>query len=275
MPLNALETSFAGDRTARRTGIIPFIVGGSPSIQSMQESLLALAKLGCTAIEVGLPFSDPIADGPVIAQAMHEVLAGSVTVGRVLAGIREVAPSCAAPLVAMSSQSLVERCGMASFASQLAQAGFSGLITPDGDLDGSESLRVACRGAGLATPWLVAPRTDATRARRLVRASSGFVYVLSRAGLTGAGGGMDRLESRVRDLRSLTDLPLAVGFGIGTAAQVREATKSADAAIIGSALVRAMTAAGPSGAAKAAAGLLAELKTGLSARSVSTAAERR
>lgn len=277
--MSRIPTIFSTLRSSGRPGLMPFVCGGYPSISSTTATIPALARAGASVIEVGIPFSDPIADGPVIAPAMHEALSQGVTTRAVMDSIREARQSPGGAdvgLVAMVSVSIVQRLGVAAFVRQAKEAGFDGFIIPDAPIEESDQLADPIRDAGMTLSLLVAPTTPAERARRIVQACSGFVYVLARVGITGSGGGrqMDRaaLARRIGELRSMTDLPLAVGFGIATPQDVQAVVQAgADAAIVGSALVKQMGAAGAEGAAQAAADFVHNLSAGLSQNTPATA----
>lgn len=233
---------------------MPFLCGSSPRPGDTARLLPAMARAGASIVEVGYPFSDPIADGPVIAAAMH----GALLAGATPAGVHaEIAAARAAGseigVVAMVSVSIVLRIGAELFIADAKRAGIDGFIVPDMPLQEGDELLARIRDTGLSASLLVAPATDAARAARIARACSGFVYVLARAGITGdssgAGVSMDSLAARVQQLRSATDLPLAVGFGISSAEHVRQIVHGAgaDAAIVGSALVRRLTEAARNG----------------------------
>ncbi len=218
---------------------MPFVVGGRPSIDAFGDVLRGAERAGASIIEVGIPFSDPIADGPVIAQAMDRAIRDGVTPAKVFDAVHAARDSLSAGLVAMVSYSVVRRWGGdAEFAARAAQAGFDGLIVPDLPVEESAELQAAASDAGLSLAMLVGPTTEPERAARIVEASTGFVYVLARAGVTGEGGQMPEMAARIADLRELTSLPIAVGFGVSSAAHVRGVVQTADAAIVGSALVR-------------------------------------
>ncbi len=238
--------------------IIPFVVAGDPSLEATEAVIPALHGAGAPIIEIGIPFSDPIADGPVIAAAMYRALERGVTPRAVLDMVRRLRPTTDAAIVAMVSDSIVFRLGGERFVAMLAEAGFDGLIVPDLDSDAAASIAAACDRHDLSFTQLIAPTTPLHRLRTLAQQSSGFLYVLARAGLTGERGeGPSGLAERIAAIRNETDLPLAVGFGISTADQVETVTSLADAAIVGSALVRRLAdAADP--AAEAAA-MLADL----------------
>lgn len=249
---------------------MPFVCGAYPAPGLTQGVLLALERAGASVVEVGYPFSDPIADGPVIAAAMHEALLRGATPTGVTA---EIAAARAAGLkigvVAMVSVSIVHRLGPASYFASLKAAGVDGVILPDVILEDASAWIAGANDAGLTATLLVAPTTDAKRAEKIARACSGFVYMLARAGITGESGSIatDAIRGRIAQLRGVTDLPIAVGFGVSNAAQVRQIVRDcdADAAIVGSALVRRMSDAASTGAdpIAAAEAFTRELATGL------------
>jgi len=244
---NRIDTIFDTLRRDGRKGIMPFICGGYPAEGTTRHALPAFAEAGAAIAEVGIPFSDPIADGPVIAAAMHDALQRGVTPATVIDELREARadPRCdALGLVAMVSVSIVHRRGPDAFANQLAEAGVDGVVLPDVPVDEAHPVSAPIRERGLTVSLLVAPTTPPARAEQIARACSGFVYLLARAGITGeqAGGPEDALARRVEMLRGCTDLPIAVGFGVSDAHRARVVTRDAgaDAAIVGTALVKRM-----------------------------------
>ncbi len=264
-----VQTSFAALRASGRRGLMPFVTAGDPSLDDLGGVLVALEKAGATAVEVGIPFSDPVADGPVIAASMQHALRGGTTVRGVFAAVAKAREEVSIPLVAMLSYSIVYRLGLDAFCRDAAAAGFDGLILPDLGLEEAGPARAAAAAAGLTLSLLVAPSTPPARAAELAAASTGFLYVVSRAGITGAdadAGPPAGLAERVAELRAVTDLPLAVGFGISGPEQVAGVVAVADAAIVGSALVRSMEGFrgdGHAAAADAAAAFVAGLAGGL------------
>jgi len=253
---------------------MPFLCGGYPTTGVVADSLRELQAAGASVVEIGIPFSDPIADGPVIAAAMHEAIAAGCTPATVCAEVRQArAAGCTLGIVAMVSVSIVWRLGPAAYFRQLAEAGFDGVILPD--LTGEESgpWRQAASEAGLTATLLVAPTTSPERAAGIARACTGFVYVVTRTGITGSQAtdgphsGAVQVAHRVSQLRQVTALPIACGFGISTPEQVRQVVREggADAAIVGSALVKRMGDAARDGgdSAKAAGEFCRELGAGL------------
>lgn len=235
-----VRTALAGLRKDGRKGLMPFITGGFPSLQATTETIIALGGAGATAIEVGIPFSDPIADGPVIAESMHKALSAGVDCAGVLSAVAAARRAHEVPIVAMVSASIMLRRGGGRFVTELADAGFDGIIVPDIDLAWVDSMEGECDARGLSLSLLVAATTPHARARELARHSRGFVYLLARQGITGASGGAPNIAEPVAQLRKATDLPIAAGFGISTASHVAAVCAHADAAIVGSAYVKRM-----------------------------------
>ncbi len=244
--MSRIDRIFEELRAKGRKALMPFVVAGDPTLDALPGTLSALEQAGASIAEIGIPFSDPIADGPVIAEAMHRALQRGVTPAAVLARVREARPSLRMGLVAMVSVSIVERSGGPAFIAALADAGFDGVIVPDADLDAVQPLHAEAERRGLAFAMLVAPTSSDARIERLVRHCRGFVYLLSRAGITGERQDAPEVEALVRRVRARTSMPLAVGFGISTAAHVQAVCRHADAAIVGSSLVRRL-AEGDSG----------------------------
>ena len=220
--------------------LMPFIVAGDPSLDATEGAIVAMAQAGADIIEIGIPFSDPIADGPVIAEAMYRALERGVTPTNVADLIIRVRPKVDAGLIAMVSHSIVKKSGGINFIDEFADAGIDGFIIPD--IDESEALKLSkhCTSKGLSFSMLIAPTTPIERVENLAALTKGFLYVLARTGLTGEQRIMPDLSSRMQEIQSVTSLPLAVGFGITTTEHVKTVYESADAAIVGSALVRKM-----------------------------------
>jgi len=263
--MNRIERIFAEARTDGRKLLMPFVCGGRPSTEALPDLLAGLEQSGASIVEIGFPFSDPIADGPVIAAAMHEALRAGVAPRSLLAKIRDSRDSVGVGLVAMVSMSIVGRIGLVRFVAEARDAGVDGLIVPDAPVEESEDLASAARDAGMTLSLLVAPTTSGDRLERVVGSCTGFVYLMARLGITGESSGEPDVARRVEEVRALTDVPIACGFGISTPEQVSNVTRSADAAIVGSALVRRMEDAIEQGcdAVKAATEFTTELAGGL------------
>ncbi len=219
---------------------MPFVTAGDPDLATTRAVLHAFEAAGAKVAEVGLPFSDPIADGPTIQASMTRALDKALRVRDVFRMTRDARNAgLDLPLVSMVSYSIVHRIGMERFITEAAEAGMDGFIFPDLPLEEAEEVSAKVRAEGLILSMLIAPTTPTDRAQRIAAASTGFVYVLARAGITGERSELpEELGERMQALREATDLPLAVGFGISTPEQVEQVTRVADAAIVGSAVIR-------------------------------------
>jgi len=234
-----LEAVFERARSAQRCAFIPYVMAGDPDVQTTLSVLEALTALGADAIELGIPYGDPLADGPTIAAAGQRALAVGTTIDSVLELVRRHRDRGGAPIVLFTYFNPIYRYGVARFAANAATAGASAAIVPDIALEESGQLLGALATSGLDMPLLVAPSTKPARARRIAAASTGFVYVVSRLGVTGATAqpSTKALDDQIRGLRTLTEKPLAVGFGISSPEHVRAVATLADGFIVGSALI--------------------------------------
>jgi tryptophan synthase alpha chain len=243
--------------------LVSFIPAGFGGMEATAAAVRAVAMAGASVIEVGLPFSDPIADGPVIQAAYQEALQRGTTVQSTLDLVGELRGEVSVPMLAMVSYSLVFRAGHEPFCAKARAAGLQGILCPDLPPPEAASFCGAAREAGLEPVLLVAPGTSAARRDEIGRLAGGFVYYLSVAGTTGERAELPAdLADGVADMRSRTDLPICVGFGISRPEQVRGLAGVADGAIVGSAYVRRMAdalAAGPEAVARDCAGLTREL----------------
>src|SRR3954466_6277927 len=223
-------------RKSKRVGVMPFIPAGYPDLNATRELLPALERAGASAIEVGIPFSDPIADGPVVQEAFTAALARGLKLKDVLKTIREARSSVSIPLVSMVSYSIVFRYGAERYFADAKAAGFDGLILPDLPPPEAEAICQKARAAGLDTILLIAPTTSAERRREIARLCSGFIYYLSVTGITGERQKMpEDLAEQLRQLKQITDTPVCVGFGISRPEHVAQLSGFADGAIVGSA----------------------------------------
>jgi tryptophan synthase alpha chain len=226
-------------RSGKRAALMPYLMGGFPDLASSAHIGGAYFAGGADLVELGVPFSDPLADGPVIHEAGTRALAAGATLDRVL----EVAASLSGsgPIVLMCYANLILARGPERFAAALSQAGASGLIVPDLPLEEAPAVLEACDEAGIALVPLVAPTTTEARMEAIGARARGFLYTVSVTGTTGERAAMaDRFEEVVTRAREHTDVPVALGFGIGTPEQALEAARAgADGVIVGSRLVRA------------------------------------
>lgn len=227
-------------REEGRPALVGYLPVGFPTVARSVEAMVAMVRAGVDIVEVGIPYSDPLMDGPVIAHAADRALKGGVRVEDAFAATRAVREAGAPPLV-MSYWNLVLRHGPAQFAHDLAEAGGAGIITPDLVPDEAGEWLAASDEAGLDRIFLVAPSSTDERLAYVTRHCRGFVYAVSHMGVTGARTSMgDAAEVIVRRTRSVTDLPVCVGLGVSDGAQAAEVGAYADGVIVGSALVRCL-----------------------------------
>jgi tryptophan synthase alpha chain len=239
--VRSISQTFDQLRKQHKIGLVPFVPAGYPDLNTTAATLAALDAAGSSAIEVGFPFSDPIADGPTIQAAFTAALANKIKVSQILATVKSVRPRIDAPLIAMISYSIVFRYGLAKFLADVRASGFDGLILPDLPPPEAGKICQLVRAAGLDTILLIAPTTAPQRRAEIVKLCSGFVYYLSVSGITGERDKLpDGLADQVNQLKSLTRLPVCVGFGIHRREQVTDLAKIADGAIVGSAIVSRM-----------------------------------
>jgi len=236
-------------RTQHAGALLPYLSVGYPSLRVTRELILRADQCGVAAIELGFPFSDSIADGPVIQSSFHHALANAFRVRDAFRLVREVRADVGCALVAMLSYTLVHRMGLDHFMDQAAGVGLDGMILPDVPIEESDHIHQAIESRGLAHVGLVAPTTSPERRQRIVRGATGFIYQIAAAGTTGERAQLpDRLAHEVSELRRESNLPVCVGFGISNPNQVREVCRLADGAVVGSALIRRMGDALKSGA---------------------------
>jgi tryptophan synthase alpha chain len=265
-PDNRIDRCFAGLRAAGRTALIPFVTAGDPGLDASVPVMHALVRAGADVIELGVPFSDPMADGPVIQLSSERALQRKVGLRRVLDYVREFRRSdTATPLVLMGYLNPVELYGLERFAQDAAQAGVDGVLLVDCPPEEAGPMRAALAAQGLHQILLAAPTSDEARIDALLQQTGGYLYYVSFAGVTGAA----RLQTAaVRDrivaLRSRHGTPIAVGFGVRDADSARAIAGFADAVVIGSALVeRLADAPDAATAAERAAAFLAPIRQAL------------
>jgi tryptophan synthase alpha chain len=259
-----IQAVFTQAKAEQRAVFMPYHAMGYPDRATTLEIIRTLGDTGAELFEIGIPHSDPLADGPTIQTATYAALTQGTTVADCLAMVRELRiAGVTQPFCAMTYYNPLFAYGVARFVTDAAAAGIDGLIVPDLPPEEAEELEVACRAAGLATIYLLAPTSTEERIRSVASHCTGFIYLVSVTGITGARAGLPPdLAGFVARVRRHTDLPLAVGFGIATGEQAAAVARIADGVIVGSALVKA--AAGEDGLARVAA-LGKELATGVRA----------
>jgi tryptophan synthase alpha chain len=236
--VNRIDARFAALRAADRTGLIPFVTAGDPSPDATVSIMHALVDAGADLVELGVPFSDPMADGPVIQHANERALAHGVGLSRVLAYVREFrARDATTPVVLMGYLNPIEIHGTLRFAREAKDAGVDGVLLVDCPVEEIETTAPLAK-AGLARILLAAPTTAQTRLAAICAAAEGFLYYVSFAGITGADRlSMDDVRARVAGIKRLAKTPVAVGFGVRDATSAAAIGAFADAVVIGSALV--------------------------------------
>ena len=242
--MSRIDRRFAALKQAGRTGLIPFVTAGDPSPEHAVALMHALVQAGADVIELGVPFSDPMADGPVIQHASERAIAKGVGLAQVLGWVSEFRQRDAdTPIVLMGYLNPIEIHGYGRFAAEATAAGVDGVLVVDCPLEESAVLQ-PLRDAGLQQILLAAPTTAPARMAQLCGAAEGFLYYVSFAGITGAGHLSTRdIAARVADIRSRAKAPVAVGFGVRDARSARDIAGFADAVVIGSALVERLSGA--------------------------------
>jgi tryptophan synthase alpha chain len=237
--MSRIREKFGELKRSGRGGFIPFITVGDPDLATTERLLIELAKAGADIIELGVPFSDPVADGEVIQRASERALRNGVTVHDALTCAKNVRQHIDVPIVLFSYFNPLLQFGPEPFAPAARQAGIDAVLVTDLIPEEAESWTEMLLQDQLDPIFLVAPTTSDKRLARIAQQAHGFIYAVSRAGVTGERDEMTRdAEALVKRVRSVTDLPVAVGFGISTVEQVRAVWRFADAAVVGSAIVK-------------------------------------
>lgn len=236
--MTRISAAFARLKREGKHGLIPFITAGDPDIETTCELLPAIARAGADVIELGVPFSDPIADGPVIQRASERALRRRLSVADILDVVKDVRREMDTPVVIFSYLNPLLQFGVSRFAEEAARAGVDGVLLTDLPLEEAGEFEHALAANALDLISLVAPTSTDQRLRIIAEKASGFIYAVSRTGVTGPTTELSsEAEKLVERLRVISDLPVAVGFGISNAQQVAEVWRYADAAVVGSAIV--------------------------------------
>lgn len=236
--MSRIRETFASLKHAGRGGFIPFITAGDPDIATTERLLIELAAAGADIIELGVPFSDPVADGETIQHASERALLKGITVSDVLSCVSHAKQHIDVPIVLFSYFNPLLSFGRDRLAKEAKEAGVDAVLVTDLIPEEAETWTETMIQFDLDPIFLVAPTTSDKRLKQIARQARGFIYAVSRAGVTGARDEMPGdAETLVKRVRSVSDLPVAVGFGISTAEQIREVWRFADAAVIGSAIV--------------------------------------
>jgi len=263
--MNRIDRCFAELKARGDKALVAFITSGDPSFAATEAIVEEIARCGADIIELGVPFSDPLADGPSIQASSFRALEAGATVRGVLDNVRTIRTQCDAPIVLMSYFNPVQKYGLARFATDAADAGADGVIMTDLPPEESAEWKKAADEAKLATIFLLAPTSTKDRIGLTAKLSSGFIYCVSRTGVTGARSDMPaELKALVDTIKEASDLPVVVGFGISKPEHVSFVTQIADGAVVGSALVNIVAEhAGKDDLAQSAGEFVKRLKAGV------------
>lgn len=237
---NRISEKFNRLKSQNRGGFIPFIVAGDPDLLTTKKIILELAEQNSSVIELGVPFSDPVADGVTIQAAAERALKNGISVKDILRLVAEIRKDgCETPIILFSYFNPILQFGLKNFAEQAKASGVDGCLITDLIPEEAEDFHKILAENNLCLIMLAAPTSSDERLKRICEKASGFVYAVSRAGVTGAKTDLSsEAENLVKRLRKFTDLPIAVGFGISTSEQIKETLKYSDAAVVGSAIVK-------------------------------------
>jgi len=242
---NRISHKFASLKQHGEKGLITFITAGDPDLETTQELVLTLEKAGADFIELGVPYSDPLADGPVIQQASQRALRSGTNLKKIFETVAELRRETEIPLILMTYYNPLFRYGLGQVAKDAAEAGADGFIVPDLPMEEADEFRALLRARNLFLVPLVAPTSGEERIRMMGETAGGFIYCVSLTGVTGVRDTVpENLQEFMENVRCLTQSPLAVGFGVSTAEQVCVISKCCDAVIVGSALVKTIGEAG-------------------------------
>ncbi|HEY7498935.1 MAG TPA: tryptophan synthase subunit alpha [Vicinamibacterales bacterium] len=245
--MSRLTQAFADIRRNGRGGLVTYLTAGDPDAERSTALLLAVARAGADVIEIGVPFSDPLADGPVIQRASERALAAGMSLRGVLDVVRKVRAEVDTPIVLFTYANPVMRMDPSAFARAAADAGVDGVLILDYPVEEAGPMRTLLVEAGLDPIFLISPTTNDDRIRKSSDLGRGFLYVISRLGVTGMRDRLpDGVEALLRRVRASSDLPVALGFGISRPEHVADACRVADAAVVGSALVNVVAEHGAS-----------------------------
>jgi len=246
--MSRIGTKFDNLKCKGRKGFIPYITTGDPSLETTEQLILELERSGGDIIELGVPFSDPMADGPVIQRASERALANHVSVSDCLEVVRSVRKKSDVPIVLFSYLNPLLSIGLDRLGDELKSAGVDGVLATDLVPEEANDFRAALKSSDIDLILLVSPTSTDERIKLLTEASSGFLYAVSRTGVTGVRQSLsDAASNLVQRVKRFTDLPVAVGVGISTPEQVNEAWQHADAAVVGSRMVAEIAECGQSG----------------------------
>ncbi len=263
---NRIQKTMAALAETNRKALIPYVVAGDPDLKSTLEIMHAMVDSGADIIELGVPFSDPMAEGPTIALGHERALAAKTSLRKILELVAQFRQSNnETPIVLMGYANPVERFGYESFAESASQAGVDGLLTVDLPPEECEQLNSHLQEKGIETVFLVAPTTTEERIKSIAQRASGYIYYVSLKGVTGAANlDSEGVNARLTEIRNITSLPLCVGFGIKDGVTARSVSEKADGVVVGSVLVDAIGKAdSTAGAVKAVSDILSEIRAAI------------
>lgn len=268
--MNSISDCFKSLRSRNQCGLIPFITAGDPDLETTAEALRILDRNGADIIELGVPYSDPLADGPVIQAAATRALQKETRLEQVLEIVQTVSPSLQAPLILFTYYNPILNRGINAFLEQIASSGVRGLVVPDLPMEEADNLLQSAAALGIEVILLVAPTSSKERIEAIANKSQGFIYLVSVTGVTGM---RSQLQVRVKDIvvqmRSVTDKPIGIGFGISGSQQARQAMDwGADAVIVGSAFVKRLADGTPAQGLQGVEELCRELKAAITTQEV-------
>jgi tryptophan synthase alpha chain len=237
--VNRIDAKFKELKEKGVPAFIPFITAGDPSLDATRELILEFDRRGADMIEMGVPFSDPIADGPVIQASYYRALSSGVKLSDILELVRDVRKKSEIPIVSMISQSILFKYGCKKFIKDAVNVGLDGATIPDLPIEEAEEIIETGKGEDFKVACFIAPTTTDSRVDLIVRKSQGFLYYISVVGITGSENTLSEdIVNNIQKIKKITSLPVALGFGISTPEQARMAGKIADGVIVGSAIVR-------------------------------------
>ncbi len=244
--MTSVSSCFQTLRARQQCALIPFLTAGDPNLETTAVALQALDRAGADIIELGVPYSDPLADGPTIQAAATRALQNGVKLEDVLQLVEKVRPTIQTPIVLFTYYNPILNMGVESFLTRIKKAGVQGLVVPDLPLEEAATLLEPAMVIGIEVILLVAPTSPADRQKAIAHSSQGFVYLVSVTGVTGMRQGMDHnLGAMIAGLKTVTDKPIAVGFGISDPAQAKQVKElGADGVIVGSAMVKKLAEEG-------------------------------
>lgn len=236
--MSRIDEKFKELRREGKKGFIAYLCAGDPEMETTYTLSRELGKRGIDILELGVPFSDPIADGPTIQKASERALRWGTSLPDILALVKRLREEVSFPIVLLSYYNPIYRYGIERFVNDSREAGVDGVIVPDLPLEEGEALKTASQQKGLDMIFLLSPTSSRERIRLISRSSSGFIYYVSLTGITGARTNLAKgIRDKIAEIRAITNKPVAIGFGVSTPAQARQAAEWVDAVIVGSAII--------------------------------------